>query len=94
MGMDARRTTGHDSTDFPLDVSLEDLLREQMVSLEDKVRIQLEEKALGWVEEECKKRLETLRERIREEIQKEVEGWVERELRRRMDEFRRRNEMI
>jgi len=54
----------------------------------------MEEKALTWVEEQCKKRLEHFRKSIREEIQREVENWIEDELRRRMDQFRTRSESI
>ena len=94
MGMDARKTGDQDSMDLEFGTQIEEILRHQMMGLESKVRMQLEEKALTWVEEECKKRLETLRESIREEIQQEVEKWIEGELKRRMEEFKKRNNNI
>ena len=94
MVKDARKSGDEGSMDQDLELQLEDLLEDQMVSLEKKVRLQLEEKALTWVEEECKKRLETLKDTIREEIQREVESWIEGELKRRMEEFKKRNDNI
>jgi hypothetical protein len=94
MGTEARKTGDQDSMDLELETQIEEILEEQMMGLESKVRIQLEEKALTWVEEECKKRLETLRVSIREEIHQEVERWIEGELKRRMEEFKRRNDNI
>lgn len=94
MGMDARKTGDQGSMDLELETQIEEILENQLMGLESKVRMQLEEKALTWVEEECKKRLETLRESIREEIQQEVERWIEGELKRRMKEFKKRNEKI
>jgi tRNA(Ile)-lysidine synthase TilS/MesJ len=92
--MDTRKTGDQGSMDLELENQIEEILRDQMVDLESKVRMQLEEKALTWVEEECRKRFETLRENIREEIQQEVERWIEGELKRRMEEFKRRSEKI
>lgn len=60
----------------------------------DQGDMQLEEKALTWVEEECKKRLEALREGISKEIHREVESWIEGELARRMEQFKTRNEKL
>ncbi len=94
MGTEARNTGDQESMDLELETQIEEILEEQMMGLESKIRIQLEEKALTWVEEECKKRLETLRESIREEIHQEVEKWIEGELKRRMEEFKKRNEKI
>ncbi|MCK5353391.1 hypothetical protein KAJ77_12445 [bacterium] len=94
MGKEARKTGDQGSMDLELESQIEEILKDQMVSLESKVRMQLEEKALTWVEEECKKRLETLRVSIREEIHQEVERWIEGELKRRMEEFKRRNDNI
>jgi len=94
MGTDARKTGDLDRMDLQFGTQIEEILENQMKSLESKVRMQLEEKALTWVEEECKKRLETLRESIREEIQQEVEKWIEGELARRMEEFKKRNDNI
>ena len=94
MGTEARKTGDQESMDLELETQIEEILKDQMMSLESKVRIQLEEKALTWVEDECKKRLETLRESIREEIHQEVEKWIEGELKRRMEEFKKRNEKI
>lgn len=94
MGMDARKTGDQGSMDLELETQIEEILENQLMGLESKVRMQLEEKALTWVEEECKKRLETLRESIREEIQQEVERWIEGELKRRMKAFKKRNEKI
>lgn len=94
MGMDARKTGDQGSMDLELEAQIEEILENQLMGLESKVRMQLEEKALTWVEEECKKRLETLRESIREEIQQEVERWIEGELKRRMKAFKKRNEKI
>jgi hypothetical protein len=65
-----------------------------MMDLESKVRTQLEEKTLHWVEEECKKRMAMIQDSIRQEIQREVENWIEGELKRRMEEFKKRNESI
>lgn len=93
MGTDARNTPENE-TDLELGAQIEEILEEQVRGLESKVRMQLEEKALAWVEEECRKRLETLRETIREEIQREVESWIEGELARRMEEFKRRNDRL
>ncbi|UCF89469.1 MAG: hypothetical protein JSV70_04345 [bacterium] len=94
MGMDARKAGIGEKMDLDFGSQIEEILEEQIMGLESKVRLQLEEKAITWVEEECKKRLETLRESIREEIQQEVEKWIEGELKRRMDEFKKRNESI
>jgi hypothetical protein len=94
MGRDARKAGDQSSMDLELESQIEEILKDQMVGLESKIRMQLEEKALTWVEEECRKRLETLRENIREEIQQEVERWIEGELKRRMEEFKRRSEKI
>lgn len=94
MGTDARNTGEQDKMDLELESQIEEILEDQLAGLENKVRNQLEEKALTWVEEECKKRLETLRENIREEIQQEVERWIDGELKRRMEEFKRRNNSI
>ena len=94
MGTEAKNTGDQESMDLELETQIEEILEEQMMGLESKIRIQLEEKALTWVEEECKKRLETLRESIREEIHHEVEKWIEGELKRRMEEFKKRNESI
>jgi len=91
MGIDARRSGG---ADLEFGSQVEEILENQLRSLEDNIRSQLEEKALTWVEEECKKRLEALRVKIREEIQVEVESWVESELKKRMDEFRKRSEYL
>ena len=93
MGMDAGKTGDHEM-ELDLGAQIEEILEEQVMGLESRVRLQLEEKALAWVEEECKKRLETLREKIREEIQKEVESWIEGELARRMEDFKRRNDRL
>jgi Ser-tRNA(Ala) deacylase AlaX len=94
MGTDARKTGDRGSVDLELESQIEEILEEQLMGLESKVRAQLEEKTLHWVEEECKKRLETIQASIREEIQREVENWIEGELRRRMEEFKKRNENI
>jgi hypothetical protein len=94
MGTDARKSGYEDEMDLDLELQIEEVFEKQVRDLEARIRLQLEEKALAWVEEECKKRLEHFRRSIREEIQTEVENWVERELRRRMDEFRMRSENI
>ncbi len=94
MSIDVRSARDPGSMNLELEMQIEEILEEQIMGLESKVRLQLEEKALTWVEEECKKRLETLRESIREGIQQEVERWIEGQLKRRMEEFRRRNEKI
>ncbi len=94
MSIDVRSARDQGSMNLELEMQIEEILEEQIMGLESKVRLQLEEKALTWVEEECKKRLETLRESIREGIQQEVERWIEGQLKRRMEEFRRRNEKI
>ncbi len=94
MSIDVRSARDQGSMNLELEMQIEEILEEQIMGLESKIRLQLEEKALTWVEEECKKRLETLRESIREGIQQEVERWIEGELKRRMEEFRIRNEKI
>ena len=94
MGMDARKADNRGIDELELEAQMEEILEDQLLSLEKKVRTQLEEKALTWVEEECKKRLATLQETIRQQIQKEVETWIEGELKRRMQEFKRRNQEI
>jgi hypothetical protein len=94
MGTDARKSEVQGSMNLEIGPQIEEILEDQMASLESRFRTQLEEKALHWVEEECKKRLETLRESIREEIQREVESWIEGELKRRMEEFKKRNDVI
>jgi hypothetical protein len=94
MGTDARGTGNQGDMDLEFGAQIEEILKEQIMGLESKIRLQLEEKAIAMVEEECKKRLKTLRESIREEIQNEVESWVAGELARRMEEFKKRNEKI
>jgi len=94
MDTDTVKREGKDRMDLELGPQIEEILEEQLVSLEKKFRSQLEEKALYWVEEECRKRLEILRESIREEIQREVESWIEGELKRRMKDFSQKNEGI
>jgi hypothetical protein len=94
MDRDAVKTRDQDNMHLDFGIQIEEMLKEQVSSLESKIRLQLEEKALAWVEEECKKRLKTFRENIREEIQREVETWVEGELARRMEEFKRRNDKL
>ena len=95
MGTGVRKEAGdRGSVDLELESQIEEILEEQMMGLESKVRKQLEEKTLHWIEEECKRRLETIQAGIREEIQREVENWIEEELRRRMAEFKKRNENI
>ena len=94
MGTDARETGNQGDMDLEFGAQIEEILQEQIMGLESKIRLQLEEKVIAMVEEECKKRLETLRESIREEIQNEVESWIDGELTRRMEEFKKRNEKI
>ena len=94
MGRDARETRDQGDMYLEFGIQIEEMLKEQVLSLENKIRLQLEEKALAWVEEECKKRLKTFRENLREEIQLEVENWVEKELSRRMEEFKKRNDKL
>ena len=72
----------------------EDVFEKQISALKDKIRTQLEEKALTWVEEECHKRMETLKERVRQELMAEVEDWIEGELRNRMEEIKKRSQKI
>lgn len=94
MGTDVRNTGNQGEMNLEFGIQMEEMLKEQVLSLESKIRLQLEEKALAWVEEECKKRLKAFRENIREEIQLEVEDWVEKELTRRMEEFKKRNDKL
>ncbi len=94
MGMDAQKAGDRGSVDLELESQIEEILEGQMMDLESKVRTQLEEKTLHWVEEECKKRMAMIQDSIREEIQREVENWIEEELKRRMEEFKKRNENI
>ena len=94
MGTDGRNTGNQDEVNLEFGIQMEEMLKEQILSLESHIRLQLEEKALAWVEEECKKRIKAFRENIREEIQREVEDWVEKELARRMEEFKKRNEKL
>ena len=94
MGTHAGANGAQGNADLQFSTQIEDILQKQIMSLENKIRLQLEEKALNLVEEECKKRLKTLRDSIRDEIQEEVESWVEEELDRRMEEFKKRNENI
>jgi len=95
MGTGVRKEAGdRGSVDLELESQIEEILEEQMMGLESKVRKQLEEKTLHWVEEECKKRMAMIQDSIREEIQREVENWIEGELKRRMEEFKKRNENI
>lgn len=94
MGTESRKTGDQSDMNLEFGMQIEDVLKEQILSLESKIRLQLEEKALAWVEEECKKRLKSLGENIREEIQLEVEGWVEKELKRRMEEIKKRNDEL
>jgi hypothetical protein len=94
MGKDAGNIGNQDDRNLEFGIQMEEMLKEQISSLESHIRLQLEEKALAWVEEECKKRLKIFRDNIREEIQREVEDWVEKELSRRMEEFKKRNEKL
>ena len=94
MGMDAQKAGDRGNVDLELESQIEEMLEVQMMDLESKVRTQLEEKTLHWVEEECKKRMAMIQDSIREEIQREVENWIEGELKRRMEEFKKRNENI
>ena len=94
MGTQARETGNQGEMHQELGAQIEEILQEQIMGLENQIRLQLEEKALNLVEEECKKLLKTLRESIRDEIQAEVASWVEEELNRRIEEFKRRNQNI
>jgi predicted RNA-binding protein with RPS1 domain len=68
---------------------LDQMFEERMEALQEKVIIQLEEKAQVWIEEMCKKRMESIQETIRKEVEKEAEEWVEKELNNRMEDFKR-----
>ena len=94
MGTGPGKTADKSDIDPEFGMQIEEMLKEQILNLESKIRLQLEEKALAWVEEECTKRLKSFREKIRVEIQQEVEEWVDKELARRMEEFKKRNDML
>ena len=71
------------------EATLDRMIEQRMEVLQEKVIIQLEEKAQMWIEEVCKKRMETLRSTVRRQVEKEAAEWVDKELNKRMEDLKR-----
>lgn len=86
------RVTGE--LDMESDTATDDFLEKQMETLENRIRIFLEEQAENWIEEECWMRVEAFKSQIMGELREEADKWVCEELKRRTAEFRKRTEEL
>lgn len=83
-----------DELEMESDSATDDFLERQMETLENRIRIFLEEQAENWIEEECWLRMEAYKSQIIGELREEADRWVCEELKKRTAEFRKRTEEL